>query len=469
MIKITLKIYLCINYPIKTQTLLLDFQKHIDANFSFLKNKKLLIAISGGVDSVVLTHLLNQLNFDVALAHCNFRLRGNASDLDEAFVQNLVKKLQNNYYVTSFETENYAIKNNISIQMAARDLRYAWFEKLIKKHNYDYLLTAHHADDNLETFLINLSRGTGLDGLTGIPAINNQIIRPLLPFTRKEIETYANNNNISWREDLSNAETKYLRNKLRHDVIPLLKEINPNLLESFTKTIEHLKGSKQIVQDRIHEVKKEVTFATDKNFKPACRQGRFKIQNLKSLNNPKAYLFEILNTYGFTEWDDVLNLLEAQSGKQVFSKTHRLVKDREYLILDKINIENQLNHYKFDEGDTDLEIQNLKFKIQNGSWDDFKDLEKNGKNIIHIDKSLLTFPLTVRKWENGDYFYPLGMRGKKKLSKYFKDGKLSVLDKENIWLLCSSNDIVWVINHRQDERFKVIKSTKYILKIESIA
>jgi len=439
--------------------LLLDFQKHIDTNFSFLKNKKLLIAISGGVDSVVLTHLLNQLNFDVALAHCNFRLRGNASNLDEAFVQNLAKILQNNYYVTTFETEIYAIKNKISIQMAARDLRYTWFDQLIKKQDFDYLLTAHHADDNLETFLINLSRGTGLEGLTGIPAINNQLIRPLLPFTRKEIETFANNNNISWQEDLSNAETKYLRNKLRHDVIPLLKEITPNLLESFAKTIEHLKGSKQIVRDRIHEIKKEVTIATDKNLK-------FKIRNLKSLNNPKAYLFEILNSYGFTEWDDVLNLLEAQSGKQVFSKTHRLIKDREYLILDKINIEHLLNIYKINESDTNFKVQNLKFKIQNSSWNDFKDLEKNDKNVIYIDKSLLTFPLTVRKWGKGDYFYPLGMRGKKKLSKYFKDEKLSVLDKENIWLLCSNNDIVWVINHRQDERFKIIKSTKNILKIE---
>ncbi len=440
--------------------MLLDFQKHIDSHFSFLKNKKLLIAISGGVDSVVLAHLLNQLNFDVALAHCNFRLRGNASDLDEAFVQNFAKSQQNNYYITSFETENYAIKNNISIQMAARDLRYTWFDQLIKKQGFDYLLTAHHADDNLETFLINLSRGTGLGGLSGIPVINNQIIRPLLPFSRKEIEAYANANNISWREDLSNAETKYLRNKLRHDVIPLLKEINPNLLESFSKTIEHLKGSKQIVSDRINAIKKEVTIATDKSLK-------FNVQTLKSLNNPKAYLFEILNPYGFTEWDDVLNLLEAQSGKQVFSKTHRLIKDRAYLILDKLNIESQLNSHKINESDTNLKVENFKLKIQNTNSTSLKDLKITNQKIIYIDKSLLTFPLTVRKWEKGDYFYPLGMRGKKKLSKYFKDEKLSVIDKENIWLLCSNNTIVWIINYRQDDRFKVIKSTKNILKIES--
>jgi len=390
--------------------LLLDFQKHIDTYFSFLKNKKILVAVSGGVDSVVLTHLLNKLNFNIALAHCNFRLRGKASDLEEAFVQDLTNKLQLSFFVTSFKTKDYAVKNNLSIQMAARDLRYAWFNEIIKTHAFDYLLTAHHADDNLETFLINLSRGTGLDGLTGIPAVNNQTIRPLLPFTKKEIETYANNNNLSWREDLSNTETKYLRNKLRHDVIPLLKEINPNLLESFAKTVEHLKGSKQIVQDRIDGIKKDVTIESDKNLK-------FKIQNLKSLSNPKAYLFELLNIYGFTQWDDVLNLLEAQSGKQVYSKTHRLIKDRDYLILDKIKNKNQPNIYKINESDTNLKAQNLSLKIQKSNLDDFKHLEKNSTKIIYIDKSLLIFPLTVRKWEKGDYFYPLGMRGKKKLSK----------------------------------------------------
>ncbi len=424
-------------------------------SFSFLKEKKLLVASSGGIDSMVLTDLLSKLDYQITLAHCNFHLRGKESDLDEAFVIQTAKSLQIPHHIISFDTKEYATKNNISIQMAARDLRYTWFEELLKKQHFDYLLTAHHADDNLETFLINLSRGTGLEGLTGIPAINNQFIRPLLPFTRKEIETYANNNNISWREDLSNSETKYLRNKLRHDVIPLLKEINPNLLESFTKTMEHLKGSKQIIRDRIHQIKKDITIETEGSLK-------FKIQNLKSLNNPKAYLFEILNTYGFTEWDDVLNLLEAQSGKQVFSKTHRLVKDRAYLILDKINIESPLNSYIINESDTNLKIQNLNLKIQNI----IKSLKVHSRKIVYIDKSLLTFPLTVRKWEKGDYFYPLGMRGKKKLSKYFKDEKLSVLDKENIWLLCSNNDIVWVINHRQDERFKIIKSTKNILKIE---
>ncbi len=440
--------------------MLLAFQKHIDVHFSFLKKKKLLIAISGGVDSVVLTHLLDQLNFNIALAHCNFRLRGVASDLDEAFVQNFAKKSQCDFYVTSFETKDYATKKNISIQMAARDLRYAWFDQLIKKHDFDYLLTAHHADDNLETFLINLSRGTGLEGLTGIPTINNQIIRPLLPFSRKEIETYANNNDISWREDLSNAETKYLRNKLRHDVIPLLKEINPNLLESFTKTIEHLKGSKQIVRDRINEIKKEATIETGKNLE-------LKIQNLKSLENPKAYLFEILNTYGFTEWDDILNLLEAQSGKQVFSKTHRLIKDRDYLILSKISKPlKEEEAFIINDSDGHISFPNFQLDLKDVEPKFISDILKNNKQTVYFDKSLLTFPLTVRKWKKGDYFYPLGMRGKKKLSKYFKDEKLSVLDKENIWLLCSKNDIVWVINHRQDERFKVIKSTKNILKIE---
>ncbi len=437
-------------------------------SFSFLKGKKLLVASSGGIDSMVLTHLLSKLDYQISLAHCNFHLRGKESDLDETFVVQTAKSIQIPHHIISFDTKEYAKEKNISIQMAARDLRYTWFEKLLQNQDLDFLLTAHHADDNLETFLINFSRGTGLEGLTGIPAINNKIIRTLLPFSRKEIEQYAKENKISWREDQSNKETKYLRNKLRHELIPLLKELNPSLLESFNKTVDHLDGSNQLVKDRIKELKKEIEIKDGENSK-------FKIQNLELLNNPKAYLYELLKDYGFTQWEDVLSLLHAQTGKQVVSKTHRLLKHREYLIVSPLSIEsNQLKKHKIDDSTTNIKINNsldnkkdLLLNLQQISNDEnhIPDIKNTSPNIVIIDKDLLKFPLIVRKWDNGDYFYPFGLQGRKKLSKYFKDEKMSLLEKENIWLLCSKNEIVWVIGKRLDDRYKITNKTKKILKI----
>ncbi|MCL4124374.1 UNVERIFIED_CONTAM: hypothetical protein GTU68_046541, partial [Idotea baltica] len=231
---------------------------HIDKRLPYLRGKKLLIAISGGIDSVVLTHLLSELSFDISLAHCNFKLREKESDLDEAFVIELGKKFNIKTFTTQFETNKFAELKKLSTQIAARELRYSWFKELVKKYKFDYVLTAHHADDNLETFLINLSRGTGLDGLTGIPEKNGTIIRPLLPFSRTEIFNFAKENNIDWREDQSNSSSKYIRNKIRHQVVPVLKEINPSLLESFAKTSKHLKESQEIIEDRIEKVCEDI-------------------------------------------------------------------------------------------------------------------------------------------------------------------------------------------------------------------
>ncbi len=443
--------------------MLKKFQQHIHRNFPFLRDKKLLIAVSGGIDSVVLSDLLYKRDLPFSFAHCNFHLRGKESDKDEEFVKDLAKQYQQKHFVKHFDTAEYASHHNISIQMAARDLRYEWFEELMQKYAFDYLLTAHHADDNLETFLINFTRGTGLEGLTGIPQININKIRLLLPFSRKEIEAYAKEQNLKWREDRSNAETKYFRNKLRHEVIPILKQINPNLLNSFIQTIDNLRGSKAIVSDRISKIKDEVISTDGVSLK-------FKIQKLKSLNNPKAYLFELLNTYGFTEWNDIYDLLSAQSGKQVFSKTHRLIKDRDYLLLSK-NLKKTDTSIFFEISKKQKETRISDFTIQ--IEEIHKDLlkkensfKKGFNHIIFVDKEKLQFPLTVRKWEKGDYFYPFGMQGKKNLSKYFKDEKLSILEKENIWLLCTEKEIVWVINNRLDNRFKITDKTKNILKIE---
>lgn len=430
-----------------------NLKKHIDNSLPFLKNSKLLIAISGGIDSVVLTHLCKALNLNISLAHCNFNLRGDESDADEDFVLQLVEDLDLEVFIQRFDTEAYAKENKCSIQMAARELRYIWFEELAEQLNFDYILTAHHADDNLETFLINFARGTGLDGLTGIPEVNGKFVRPLLPFSSENIEVYAQANTIKWRNDSSNASTKYLRNKLRHDVIPILKEINPSLLQSFQSTLNNLNDTADIVEESTNAVLKRAIETIDDN------HIAFKISEFKKVNNPKAYVFEVFKDYGFTEWNDVVDLLDAETGKQVFSATHRLIKNREHLLLSDINIEtSETISVLEDQKQVETSFGTLFF-------DEADAVFGTRTHKIFVDKNELKFPLTIRKYQEGDVFYPLGMTGKKKVSKYFKDEKLSLLDKENTWLLCSGNDIVWVINRRADNRFRVTENTKEILRI----
>ncbi len=428
-------------------------EQHIAHKFSFLKEKKLLIAISGGVDSVVLTHLLHQLNFDISLAHCNFNLRGTESDKDEEFVNELGKKLDITTFSIRFETEKYAKENQLSTQVAARNLRYDWFQELTNQHLFDFVLTAHHADDNLETFLINLTRGTGLEGFTGIPEVNNHIVRPFLIFSRDDIETYAKEKNMNWREDKSNASSKYLRNKIRHQIVPILKEINPTLLENFQKTSEYLQESQQIIDTSISEFKKKVV--------EVLENGTLKIDisQLQKTNNPKAYVYQLLKEFGFTEWNDVTHLLSAQSGKEVRSKTHRLLKDRNFLLLSEIKENNKNLEYKITENTLEITIPlHLTFKKTT-------EISSENTNEIFVDLEKVTYPLVLRKWQHGDYFYPKGMQGKKKVSKYFKDEKFSLLEKENTWLLFTNETVLWIVGYRQDNRFLADKNTATVLKI----
>ena len=431
------------------------FKNHIKQQLPFLKESKLLVAISGGVDSVVLTHLCKEANLDFALAHCNFNLRGKESDADESFVLELAEDLDIEVFIQNFDTESFAKNHKLSIQLAARKLRYDWFFELSEQLDFDFILTAHHADDNLETFLINLSRGTGLEGLKGIPEVNGTIVRPLLPFSREDIKDYAKSNHLKWREDSSNASTKYLRNKLRHDVIPVLKDINPDVLANFQSTLAHLNDSSTIVEDAVDSFLNKAIVNIDD------RQISYKISEFEALNNPKAYLFEIFKDYGFTQWKDIENLLTAQSGKLVFSKNHQLLKDRECLILSEMSSEEKQETISILETETEVKIPTgtLVFNTVNN-------IEETNVSTIYIDKKTLNYPLTVRYWQEGDYFYPLGMQGKKKLSKFFKDEKLSLLDKQNTLLLCSNHQVVWVINHRADNRFKITKQTQNILKIK---
>ena len=428
------------------------FKNHITNHLSFLQNSKLLIAISGGLDSVVLTHLCHKSGLNIALAHCNFNLRGDESDEDELFVSKLAEELTLELFANNFETTDFAQANKLSTQMAARELRYDWFFDLADHLKYDYILTAHHADDNLETFLINLTRGTGLQGLTGIPEVNGKIVRPLLPFSREDLERYARREDVKWREDSSNASKKYLRNKLRHDIIPTLKEMNPQLLQNFQNTLSHLSDSQEVIDDAIAKLQNKVVSMDGSLIK-------LDVKKLKTLSKPKSYLFELLKDFNFTEWDDVADLLTAQSGKQVVSKSHRLIKDRDFLLLSEIkSIAKEC-----------ISISKEQSKVQTSLGllilEEADAVVKTDKNTIFVDADILNFPLTVRSWEEGDCFYPLGMKGKKKVSKYFKDEKLSLIEKEQVRLLCSNNEIICILGRRPDERYKVTDGTKCILKI----
>ena len=429
-------------------------QNHIEKEIPFLKGKKLLLAVSGGLDSMVLLHLFQELQFNIAIAHCNFQLRGVESFGDQKFIQEYADANEIPIYVTQFDTEAFANDYKLSTQVAARELRYNWFNELLEEENFDYLLTAHHADDNLETFLINFTRGTGLEGLTGIPVQNNKIIRPLLFFTRNAIVNYATEKGIQWREDSSNASDKYVRNKIRHHLIPILKELNPNFMNSFLKTENYLQQSLAMVDDAAIMVYQQVA-------REEGEQIHFDLNKLLQLPNYQSYLYQWLKEFGFTAWDDIYDLVNSQSGKQVFASDFRLLKDRDSLIVYPIIQEKISEEFYIDENQSEV---NIPLKL---SFCKVADISIASNKTIFVDADELVYPLKIRKWKSGDVFIPFGMNGKsKKVSKLFKDEKLSLLEKENTWLLCSNDQIVWIIGIRADHRFRTIDATKNILKIE---
>tara|TARA_R100000935_G_scaffold58415_2_gene95384 strand:- start:62564 stop:63883 length:1320 start_codon:yes stop_codon:yes gene_type:complete len=432
--------------------MLSEFKTLISANFSFLKNSKVLVACSGGLDSVVLTHLLYQLNYTIAIAHCNFSLRGKESDEDALFTENLAEKLQIPFYSETFNTRSYAKDHKCSTQMAARELRYRWFDEVAENFNYEYILTAHHADDDMETFFINLSRGTGLRGLTGIPKQNEKVVRPLLNFSREDILKFAKSNNLYWREDSSNAKTDYVRNKLRIGVLPQFKEVSEKTLQNFRKTQEYLQASQALVEDYM---------ALVYNLVVAEIAGGYSINvaKISELPNTEALLYELLHPFGFTEWDNVFNLLKAQTGKAILSASHHLLRNRNELILTEIDENSEKNEFL---------IKKNQKEINNPIVLRLSPTEKMGhidNTTVYVDADKLNFPLQLRKWQEGDVFQPFGMKGKKKLSKFFKDEKVSLVAKQKVWLLCSDTKIVWIIGHRLDDRYKITQLTKNILRI----
>ncbi|QGY46645.1 tRNA lysidine(34) synthetase TilS [Maribellus comscasis] len=432
--------------------------------FEFVKEKQLfeshqrvLLAVSGGIDSMVLLYLFEKSGFEYGIAHCNFNLRGEESDGDEKFVRGQVQLHGIPAFFQRFETEEYANLNGISIEMAARELRYDYFEKIRVEKNYDFIATAHHQDDLIETFFLNLSRKTGIKGLTGIKEKTSRIIRPLLFACRQEIEDFARLNFIEFREDSSNIEVVYQRNFLRHKILPLFQELNPAFKKNILASIENLKEAEQVYSrclrvehDKVVEKNKEEII--------------IKIEPLQNTLFPKVLLFEILSDFNFNSsvTDEIFQGLENDSGKQFFSKTHRLVKDRDKLFITPFSEQEERIFY-IEKDDIEL-FEPMDLLIEKCDAKDF--LISKESNVASLDLGELEFPLLIRKWRQGDYFQPLGMTGFKKVSDFFIDEKIPLHQKENIWLLCSGKKIVWIIGFRIDNRFKITTKTKMVYTIE---
>lgn len=434
-----------------------QFQDFIDNNNICLKTDRILIGVSGGIDSVCLTDLFLKLDYHIGIAHCNFQLRAKESDQDELFVRNFANENDLPFFTTRFDTAQIAESEGISIQMAARDLRYEWFEEMRTKHGYKYIAIAHNKNDVIETFLINLTRGSGIKGLTGIKTKSGSIIRPLLFANRKEICEYIEKNGVEFREDSSNKSIKYSRNLIRHEIIPLFEKINPRFQDTICENVDRLKETEDIYYQQIDSIKEKLLiFANDKIL--------IKINELVDLEPKATYLYELLKPYGFSKSQiaDIIDVLESTPGKQFTSLTHQLVRDREYLIIKEVSL---IKNKKYT---IDLNTENIDYPISlNISFfektTDFKIIKDNLTGLFDLDK--LDFPLILRKWEKGDYFMPLGMKNLKKLSDFFIDSKISIIEKENIWILESNGKIIWIIGYRIDERFKITDLTKNILKI----
>lgn len=437
--------------------LLLSFQSFLDKQCGASGKDKFLLAVSGGMDSAVMTGLFFKSKYSFSIAHCNFNLRSEESDGDEKFVKELAIKYDVKVFTRNFDTLKVAEEENISIQMAARKLRYEWFEQLKVENVFDFIATAHHKEDSTETVLLNITRGTGLEGLKGIAAKNNCIIRPLLFATREQILQYATEQELKWREDSSNATIDYQRNFIRHKIIPLLKEINPLVHNAIYNLSKFTNESLILLEETIKKYRDEILAPSGKDL----------IIDAEKINNHPAkrtLLYHLLKDFNFnsSQIDSMCSEKPGKSGIVFYSATHRLIVNRKQFIItfhaaknDQVYLIND-NEHKIYFNDGILQIDTL---------GNFNFAEGNKASAV-IDASKIKFPLVLRRWQKGDYFYPLGMEHRKKLSDYFTDEKFSLADKERTWLVVNNNEIVWVVNHRLDNRYRVTNETKKVIQLQ---
>ena len=434
-----------------------QFLKYIHSEELFHSSQRILLAVSGGADSMLMLHLFVSAGFPVAVAHCNFGLRGSESDGDEQFVSDYCDKHNLAFYVKHFNTQDYALEKGISIEMAARDLRYSWFDALLKKHGLDLLATAHHQDDVIETFLINLSRGSGIKGLSGIQPKSGKIIRPMLFTSRTEILDYCARLKIDFRTDSSNIDTVYKRNLIRQEILPLLEQVNPAFRKNAMKTIGTLHETGQLFQQRMSEIRGFVYSEDDQGV-------MIHIEKLLTLSPLRTILFELIREFGFQieQIEDIIDSLSKESGRKFFSDEYRLIKDREYLLISPFKIKSAQVFY------LEEDCRKISFPVHLS----LEKLERTADfrfsthpDVVDLDLDRLVFPLILRHWQEGEYFQPLGMTGLKKLSDFFIDEKYSIPEKENTWILASGNQVVCIVGKRLDDRFKITTKTKRILRI----
>lgn len=419
---------------------------------------RVLVGVSGGADSVVLAHLLHKAGVKIGIAHCHFNLRGADADEDQIFSHQLARDLGVPFFTTKFETDTYAKTRKVSIQMAARNLRYFWFEKLCKEEGFQHIAVGTHLIDNIETFIFNAAKGTGLSGLRGIKPVNKNVIRPLITVTKSEIYTYANQHGLSWREDVSNQSLKYHRNKIRHKVLPVLEEINPNFEATFQRNFNRLSRVDAFVQNQINTIWESWATPNKKGF-------ILSISEVKNHPFADVVLQYKLQPFGFniTQVADLLQALSSQPGSIISSKDYHIYVDRTEIFIQPKRFFSIPDHYLITEflGQITQPISAQFTHLHR------KDVSfSSHKNTAYFDFEALQFPLTLRKWKNGDRIHPFGMKGVKKVSDLLIDAKIPLPQKDNIWVLESNNEICWVVGLRSSERFKVTENTERVYSVE---
>jgi tRNA(Ile)-lysidine synthase len=447
-------------------SLLQKFQAEWQQNFAHLSPSDchLLLAVSGGVDSVVLIDLIHKAGFSFTIAHANFRLRGEESTRDESFVRSLSEKYNCEVLVRHFDTGEYAADQKLSIQEAARTLRYEWFAALVDQYQKEqkqsvWILTAHHADDNIETLLMHFFRGTGIQGLTGIPSIQKErsLLRPLLCFRKQELLLHANDNGLQFVEDSSNASDKYTRNFFRNTLLPQIREVFPQVEANLLHNIDRFSETAMVYRQSVEQHLKKLV--EQKN-----NEWHIPVLKWKKTEPLHSISWELIRPFGFTaaQTDEVIRLLDADNSSYISSATHRIIKNRNWMIISPL-AENTAQHILIELDEKTVVFENGSLQLQH-----IHSLEQEISNSVteaYLDRKDITFPLLLRKWKQGDYFYPLGMQKKKKLSRFFIDQKLSRTGKEKAWVLESDKKIVWVIGYRIDNRYRITAKTKDILHI----